>query len=199
MWNYKKRSKEVEYIKVVWLHVPSLSKIKVFIFKTSFSDFQKSSFFIWRFVYYILINMWFLWILIILFFPKYVRVFSPLAKDTSCSFQGQRKQSDFADVSLLMGTETCYVTSALFCMEKSVAEIFQVIELGQIQAVCLLLFFSKNISYLALVKDLLLHGQWGHILYPHVLRAQLFRGRVSQKSVCHGCLRLGWYEESCLG
>lgn len=87
----------------------------------------------------------------------------------------------------------------IFCMDKRVAEIFQAIELEQILAVCLLLYFSKNISYLSLVKEPLLHGPSGHILYPQVLRAWLFRGRVSQKSVFHWRLRLGWYKDSALG
>lgn len=82
-----------------------------------------------------------------------------------------------------MEIETRYVTSVLFCTEKSAAETFQVIELEQILAVCLLLHFSKNISHSALAKEPLLHEQSGPILYPHVLRAQLFRTRIPQKSI----------------
>jgi len=48
-----------------------------------------------------------------------------------------------------MGIETRYVTYALSCMEKSVAEFFQVTELEQIQAVCLLLYFPKNVKLLS--------------------------------------------------
>lgn len=45
-----------------------------------------------------------------------------------------------------MGKETCYVKSALFYMEKSIAELTRVIELEQIPLVWLLLYFNKLFS-----------------------------------------------------
>lgn len=125
------------------------------------------------------------------FFHKYARLFSPLATDTSCSFQDQRKPN-FAGISLLIGPETHYVTSALFCMEKSVAEVFQVIELERILAVCLLLYFSKYISYLALEKEPLLHAyKTCTSCFEDTVFLRESPSLVSQ--------RLGWYEDTCLG
>lgn len=56
-------------------------------------------------------------------------------------------------------------------MDKRVAEIFQVIELEWILDVSLLLYFSKNISDRALLKELLLHGQSAGILLPYASEA----------------------------
>lgn len=73
-----------------------------------------------------------------------------------------------------MGTETSYVKSALFYMEKSIAELTQVIELEQMPLVWLLLYFNKHISYLAFGRELLLHGQSGCILFSHKFEATAF-------------------------
>lgn len=77
-------------------------------------------------------------------------------------------------ICLLMGTETSYVKSALFYMEKSVAEFAWVIELEQIPLVWLPFYFNKNISCLALGRELLLHGQSGCILVSHKFEATAF-------------------------
>lgn len=39
-----------------------------------------------------------------------------------------KEKPNFAEISLFIGRDTHYVTSALFCMAKGIAEIFQVIE-----------------------------------------------------------------------
>lgn len=57
-----------------------------------------------------------------------------------------KEKTHFADISLFIGRDTYYVTSALSCTAKRIAETFQVIELEQILAVCLLLYFPKNTS-----------------------------------------------------
>lgn len=57
-----------------------------------------------------------------------------------------KEKPNFADISLFIGRGTHYTTPALLCMARMIAEIFQVIELEQILAVWLLLYFPKNTS-----------------------------------------------------
>lgn len=72
------------------------------------------------------------------YFPCLLRIQAVLFKT--------KEKPNFADISLFIGRDTYYVTSALFCMAKRIAEIFQVIELEQILAICLLLYPAKNKS-----------------------------------------------------
>lgn len=71
--------------------------------------------------------------------------FPCLLRIETVPFQTKEKPN-FADISLFIGRDTYYITSALLCMAKRTAEIFQVIELEQILAVGLLLYFPKNTS-----------------------------------------------------
>lgn len=96
-------------------------------FKVRFSILISLAFLGCRYVYFILIkHLNCLNIAKIIFlnmpdhFPCLLRIQAVLLKT--------EEKPSFADISLFTGRDTYYVTSALFCMAKRIAETFQVIE-----------------------------------------------------------------------